>query len=47
MVAHLIPTLHCLIALAASIVTWSFVASLCSIPKSKYKILRSRKGVIN
>jgi hypothetical protein len=39
--------LHFLIAFAASIVTWSFVASLFSIPKSKYKIFKSRKGVIN
>ena len=38
MVAHLIPTLYFLIAFAASIVTWSFVLSLCSIPKSKYSI---------
>ena len=33
-VAHLTPTPYCLIALAESIVTWSFVASRCSIPRS-------------
>ena len=33
-VAHLMPTLHFLIALAASIVTWSFVASLFSTERS-------------
>lgn len=34
MVAHLIPTLYFWIACAASIVTWSFVASRCSMPRS-------------
>lgn len=38
MVAHLTPTLHFFIALAASMVTWSLVASLFSIPRSKYWI---------
>ena len=46
-VAHLIPTLHYLIAFAASIVTWSFVLSLFYIPRSKYWMLRSIKGKIN
>jgi hypothetical protein len=34
-VAHFTPTPCCLIALAASTVTWSSVASRCSIPRSK------------
>lgn len=46
-VAHLTPTLHFFMALAASIVTWSLVASLFSIPRSKYWIFRSKKGRIN
>lgn len=33
-VAHFIPTLHALIALAESIVTWSFVLSLFSMLRS-------------
>ncbi len=33
-VAHLTPTPCCLMALAASIVTWSSVASRCSMPRS-------------
>ena len=33
-VAHLTPTPYCLMALAASIVTWSSVASRCSIDRS-------------
>ena len=45
-VAHLIPTLHYLIASAAFNVTSSLVRSLFSIPKSKYRIGRSRKGVM-
>ena len=44
MVAHLIPTLHASMALAASRVTLSSVLSLYSIPRSKYWMLRSRKG---
>ena len=47
MVAHLMPTLYFLIASAASMVTWSFVASRCSMPRSKYLISRSRKGRIS
>ena len=34
MVAHLMPTPYCLIALAESMVTWSLVSSRCSIPRS-------------
>ena len=34
MVAHLTPTPYCLMALAASTVTWSSVASRCSMPRS-------------
>jgi hypothetical protein len=34
MVAHLTPTPYFLIALAESIVTWSLVASRCSMPRS-------------
>ena len=33
-VAHFTPTPCCLVALAASIVTWSLVASRCSMPRS-------------
>ncbi len=33
-VAHLMPTPYFLMALAASTVTWSSVASRCSIPRS-------------
>ena len=33
-VAHLTPTPYCLVASAASIVTWSSVASRCSIDRS-------------
>ena len=33
-VAHFTPTPYCLVALAASIVTWSSVASRCSIDRS-------------
>ena len=33
-IPHLIPTEYFLIASAESMVTWSFVASRCSIPKS-------------
>ena len=33
-VAHFTPTPYCLIAFAASIVIWSFVASRCSMPRS-------------
>ena len=41
-VAHLTPTRYFLIASAASIVTWSSVASRCSMPRSKYMRLMSR-----
>ncbi len=34
MVAHFTPTPYFLMALAASIVTWSSVASRCSMPRS-------------
>lgn len=34
MVAHLTPAPYCLIALAASMVIWSSVASRCSMPRS-------------
>jgi len=34
MVAHLTPTPYCWIACAASTVTWSSVASRCSMPRS-------------
>ena len=33
-VAHLTPTPYCLMAFAASTVTWSSVASRCSMPRS-------------
>lgn len=46
-VAHLMPTLHYLMASAESIVTLSSVKSRFSIPKSKYKIGKSRKGRIS
>ena len=42
MVAHLIPTPIFLIAFAQSIVIWSEVLSLLSIPKSKYLRFTSR-----
>ena len=42
MVAHLTPTPCSLMALAASIVTWSSVASRCSMPRSKYRMSMSR-----
>ncbi len=42
MVAHLIPTPYFFIASAASIVTWSLVWSLYSIPRSKYLMSTSR-----
>src|SRR5262245_33537540 len=47
MVAHLTPTPTFLMALAASMVTWSLVWSRYSIPRSKYKSSTSRNGVIN
>src|SRR6185295_18947898 len=47
MVAHLTPTPTFLMALAASIVTWSLVASRYSIPRSKYKSSTSRKGLLS
>lgn len=47
MVAHLMPTLHFLMASAASMVTLSSVLSLFSMPRSKYWIWRSRKGRIS
>src|SRR6195952_1846941 len=47
MVAHLTPTPTFLMALAASIVTWSSVLSRYSIPRSKYIRLISRNGVIS
>src|SRR5262245_29668432 len=46
MVAHLTPTPTFLMALAASIVTWSLVWSRYSIPRSKYMSSTSRKGLI-
>lgn len=45
-VAHFIPTLQTLMALAASNVTWSLVASLFYMPRSKYWMLRSKNGRI-
>src|ERR1700681_4171732 len=47
MVAHLTPTPTFLMALAASIVTWSLVSSRYSIPRSKYIRLISRNGLIS
>src|SRR6185312_12502405 len=47
MVAHLTPTPTFLMALAASIVTWSLVWSRYSIPRSKYSSSTSRKGLIS
>src|SRR6187401_3028132 len=47
MVAHLTPTPTFLMALAASIVTWSLVLSRYSIPRSKYIRFTSRKGLIS
>src|SRR6187401_3870881 len=47
MVAHLTPTPTFLMALAASIVTWSLVWSRYSIPRSKYIRLISRNGLIS
>src|ERR1700712_4926139 len=47
MVAHLTPTPTFLMALAASIVTWSLVLSRYSIPRSKYIRLTSRNGLIS
>jgi len=41
-VAHFTPTPHSLIALAASMVTWSAVASRFSIERSKERISTSR-----
>lgn len=41
-VAHLIPTLYFCMAFAASMVTWSSVLSLFSIPRSKYTIWISK-----
>ncbi len=41
-VAHLTPTPYCLIASAACTVTWSSVASRCSMPRSKYRRSTSR-----
>jgi len=46
-VAHLTPTPYCLTAFAASTVTRSFVASRCSIPRSKYFSSTSRYGTIS
>ena len=46
-VAHLTPTPTFLMALAASIVTWSPVASRCSTPRSKYWRSISRYGWIS
>lgn len=42
-VAHLMPTLYRCTASAASTVTWSSVASRCSIPRSKLSMERRRK----
>lgn len=47
MVAHLIPTLYCLMAFAQSMVTWSFVSSRYSIPRSNVFNSMSKKGRIN
>src|SRR5262245_16239458 len=47
MVAHLTPTPTFLMALAASIVTWSLVLSRYSIPRSKYCRSISRNGWIS
>jgi hypothetical protein len=46
-VAHLTATPCCLVAIAASIVTWSSVASRCSTPRSKYFRSMSRYGRIS
>src|SRR3954466_13192215 len=46
-VAHFTPTPYCLIALAASTVTWSSVASRDSMPRSKYFSSTSRYGRIS
>src|SRR4051812_29429119 len=46
-VAHFTPTPCCLMALAASTVTWSSVSSRCSIPRSKYCRSTSRYGRIS
>src|SRR5262245_50828857 len=46
-VAHLTPAPWRLIALAASIVTWSSVASRCSMPRSSYSSSTSRYGTTN
>lgn len=45
MVAHLMPTLYRCTASAASTVTWSSVASRCSIPRSKLSpsVVKRRK----
>ena len=45
MVAHLTPTPTFLMALAASIVTWSLVLSRYSIPRSKYMQVDIEEGV--
>src|SRR3981081_3519250 len=45
--AHLRPTPTFLMALAASIVTWSLVLSRYSIPRSKYIRFTSRNGLIS
>ncbi len=42
MVAHFTATPCCLVAIAASTVTWSLVASRCSTPRSKYLRSMSR-----
>ena len=47
MVAHLTPTPTFLMALAASMVTWSLVLSRYSIPRSKYIRFTSRNGLIS
>src|ERR1700752_1807033 len=47
MVAHLTPTPTFLMALAASMVTWSLVLSRYSIPRSKYMSSTSRNGWIS
>ena len=47
MVAHLTPTPTFLMALAASMVTWSSVLSRYSIPRSKYISSISRNGLIS
>src|SRR3954468_21004390 len=46
-VAHFTPTPYCLIALAASTVIWSSVASRDSMPRSKYFSSTSRYGRIS